>query len=106
MNVRNTAELAKAGRKNVPLRKALDQWLHVTESASWTNLMDVRRTFPSADGVVIKSSGSIQIVATVFNIKGNEYRLITAINYSAATVLVLEILTHAEYDKGQWKDRI
>ena len=42
---------------------------------------------------------------TVFNIRGNRYRLITKIDYSAGTVQVREILTHAEYDKGEWKTR-
>jgi len=106
MIVRNAAELAKAGRKNAPLRKALDQWLQLTEAALWASLMDVRKTFPSADGVVVKSAGNVQIVATVFNIKGNEYRLITAVSYEASTVLVRDVLTHAEYSKGQWKERL
>ena len=42
---------------------------------------------------------------TVFNIRGNRYRLITKIDYSRGTVEVREILTDAEYDKGEWKQR-
>jgi mRNA-degrading endonuclease HigB of HigAB toxin-antitoxin module len=33
------------------------------------------------------------------------YRLITNINYDAQAVLVLELLTHADYDKEKWKGR-
>ena len=106
MTVLNASELARAGRKNAPLRKALDQWLHTTESATWESLQELRRSFPSADGVAVKLAGGFEVVVTVFNIKGNEYRLITVVNYAVATVLVREILTHAEYSKGRWKDRL
>lgn len=105
MTVLNAAALTKAGRKNAPLQKALEKWLQTAEAAEWHSLRDVRLTFPSADGVTVKGGG-VEVVATVFNIKGNEYRLITIINYPLATVLVCDVLTHAEYDKGQWKDRL
>ncbi len=42
---------------------------------------------------------------TVFNIKGNAYRLITAIHYDRGRIYIRELLTHAEYDKGDWKQR-
>ncbi len=41
---------------------------------------------------------------TVFNIKGNRYRLIVDIVYSEATIFVKYVLTHAEYDKDKWKN--
>ena len=40
---------------------------------------------------------------TVFNVKGNKYRLITEINYAKQFVFVRHFLTHSEYDKGAWK---
>lgn len=40
---------------------------------------------------------------TVFNIKGNNFRLITTINFTLATVFVQKVLTHAEYSKEKWK---
>ena len=40
---------------------------------------------------------------TVFNIKGNDYRLTAYVNYQFGEVLIKEILTHKEYDKGKWK---
>jgi mRNA interferase HigB len=39
---------------------------------------------------------------TLFNIKGNEYRLITRINYGTGRIFIREVLTHAEYG-GSWK---
>jgi len=41
---------------------------------------------------------------TVFNIKGNAYRLITKISYRQQKVLIRFVLTHKEYDKENWKD--
>jgi mRNA interferase HigB len=41
---------------------------------------------------------------TVFHIKKNEYRLITVIHYNRFKTYVRAVLTHAEYDKGNWKD--
>jgi len=56
--------------------------------------MDVRRVYPSADAV-----GRF----TVFNIKGNAYRLITEINYQTGRIFLRHVLTHAEYGRGGWK---
>jgi len=105
MTVVNAVALSKAGRKDVPLRKALEKWLQSVEMADWRSLKDVRRTFPAADGVVVRR-GALEVVATVFNIKGNEYRLIAVVNYSVGTVLICEVLNHAEYTRDRWKDRL
>lgn len=71
---------------------ALDVWYRIAHRASWKSLADIRQVFPSADGV-----GKY----TVFNIKGNSYRLITVIFYPK-TLFIRDVLTHAEYDKGRW----
>jgi mRNA interferase HigB len=58
-------------------------------------LAEVRRVIPSADRV-----GRY----TVFNIGGNKARLIAAIHYNRGKVYIRHILTHAEYDRGAWKE--
>lgn len=93
--------LIKAGRKNAPPRRWLAAWTRTVESAEWWNLDQVRVQYPSADGVRLTSG----TVITVFNVKGNEYRLLTAIDYGMQTVAALEVVTHAEYDKNLWKQR-
>jgi mRNA interferase HigB len=40
---------------------------------------------------------------TVFDISGNNYRLIAVVVYKAQACTITEILTHKEYDKGGWK---
>ena len=69
-------------------------WHAVAKRANWKHLPDVRTDFPHADAVD---------VFTIFNIAGNKYRLVTAIKYRWQIVYIRSILTHREYDKGQWK---
>lgn len=69
-------------------------WYNIASKASWHDLSEVRRTFPHADPVGEK---------TVFNIKGNNYRLIVYIRYDVGIIYIKDLLTHAEYDKGTWK---
>ncbi len=51
-----------------------------------------------ADGVRVGGK-----VYTVFNVSGNSFRLVTEIFYKDQTILIRHVLTHAEYDKGEWK---
>jgi mRNA interferase HigB len=80
-----------AYREYTPLRS----WLKITEQSKWKNLTEVRQTFNGADAV-----GRF----TVFDIKGNAYRLITAVHYNRQKVFIRHVLTHAEYDRGRWKE--
>ena len=73
----------------------LNDWYNFTSKAKWSNLLDVQKRHPKAEAV-----GNF----TVFNIKGNNYRLIVDIRYSRQTIFIKYILTHAEYDKERWKD--
>jgi mRNA interferase HigB len=93
--------LVKAARRHADTAKWLQAWVATVEQAVWDSLEDVRQDYPSADGVKLKS----RIVVTVFNVRGNEYRLRTNINYRQQIVVVLDLLTHAQYTKDHWKGR-
>ena len=80
--------------------ESLQKWERVAQSAEWESLQDVRSIYPHADAVKVASGR----VVTVFNIRGNHYRLIVAIHYNTKRVYVLRFLTHAEYSKDKWKD--
>lgn len=69
-------------------------WYRATKRAAWRNLAETRRDFPHAD-----AAG----VFTVFNIGGNNFRLIAAIKYRWQVVYIRNILTHTEYAKDKWK---
>lgn len=72
----------------------VNAWYHIASKAAWHSLSEVRQTYSQADLVGDK---------TVFNIKGNDYRLIVHIQYKTQTIYIRHLLTHAEYDKGNWK---
>ena len=78
----------------------LRAWYKTTLAAQWTSLQDARATYPHADGV--RAAGGDTL--TVFNIGGNKYRLIARIRYDFQLVNVRHVFTHAEYDRGQWKE--
>jgi mRNA interferase HigB len=87
-------KLLEAAREHGDLGGPLDVWYRIAKKARWKNLTEVRHLFPSADAVD---------EFTVFNIKGNAYRLITEINYRTGRIFLRYVLTHAEYTKEGWK---
>jgi mRNA interferase HigB len=64
------------------------------EANSFKHFAELKKTFGSADHVK---------PYTVFDISGNKYRLIAVVDYALQAVAVECVLTHAEYDKGQWR---
>lgn len=79
----------------LPLRR----WYKVASKARWASLDDVRRTYPHADRVVTDRGDAL----TVFNVCGNDYRLITRIRFDYELINVREVLTPPDYDRGNWK---
>ncbi len=94
MHVISRKKLLDAARRHGDLSAPLDTWYRVAKKAEWNSLGEVQQTFPSADSV-----GKY----TVFNIKGNTYRLIVEINYRSQRIFIRQVLSHADYDKGGWK---
>jgi mRNA interferase HigB len=95
MRIITKARLTDFYIEHASAKKNLLTWYKVTRSAVWQNLVELKESFPSADLVSN---------FTVFNISGNKYRLIVYIDYTYQTVFIRHILTHAEYDKNDWKD--
>jgi len=77
--------------KHSASKAALNNWYQIVKEADWEKFNDVRNTFGSVDAV-----GNDRYV---FNIKGNDYRLIAMIFFDKRTVYIRFIGTHAEYDK-------
>ena len=78
----------------------LRAWYTVALAAEWHSLQEVRGTYAHADGVRNERGETL----TVFNIGGNKYRLVARIRYDYQLVNVRHVLTHSEYDQGQWKE--
>lgn len=72
---------------DIPLRN----WYKTTKESSWNCFANVRQTFGSTDSV-----GKDRFV---FNIKGNDYRLVAIIIFASKKVYIRFIGTHDEYDK-------
>jgi mRNA interferase HigB len=77
------------------VKKQVNDWYTAVSKANWNNLEDVRQIYRDAEAV-----GNF----TVFNVKGNDYRLIVGIDYENQAVYYKYFLTHAEYDKDRWKN--
>lgn len=76
-------------------KSAWRRWQKLVQEADFKSIVDLRKTFSTADAVGGK---------TVFNVGGNKVRTITEIQYGIAMVIVTHVLTHEEYDRGKWKD--
>lgn len=81
-----------AGRKDQPaVKAALDAWFDEASKAAWTSMSDVKRLYASAS--IINSE------RIVFNIKGNSYRLVVAVDFARGIVWIKWIGSHEDYDR-------
>jgi mRNA interferase HigB len=71
----------------------LGAWRKIFEKTDFKDIHSVRTVLPTADFVD---------PYTIFNIKGNSYRLITIIHFRYKRVYIRNFMTHAEYD--QWNE--
>jgi mRNA interferase HigB len=97
-----TAFLAQAERAHPRAASYLETWRKVVGSARWQSLAAVRRTYPSADAVRVKSGRQV----IVFNVCGKDFRLVVAMHFNRQRVYTLRFMTHAEYSKDKWKDTL
>jgi len=72
-------------------KDALEYWYDKASKAVWTCYADMKKTFNSVDSV-----GNQHYV---FNIKGNDYRLVVVVKFTISQVLIRFVGTHNEYDK-------
>ena len=81
-----------AGRKEQPaVKAALEAWFDEVSKATWASAADVKRLYATAS---IVSAERI-----VFNIKGNDYRLIVSVDFEKGIVWIKWIGSHKAYDK-------
>jgi mRNA interferase HigB len=81
-----------AGHRDQPaVKAALDAWFHEASKARWNNMADVKQAYATASVVTAER--------IVFNIKGNSYRLVVAVDFEKGIVWIKWIGTHADYDR-------
>jgi mRNA interferase HigB len=89
--------VSRTGHKDFSsLKSATEAWFSEVSKASWQNMADVKRLYATAS---IVNSERI-----VFNIKGNDYRLVVAADFEKAIVWIKWIGSHKDYDRINVKE--
>ncbi|HEV3275202.1 MAG TPA: type II toxin-antitoxin system HigB family toxin [Terriglobia bacterium] len=78
-------------REQRAVKAALEAWFHEAVAAEWRSSAEVKESYANAS--------ILDAERVVFNIKGNDYRLVTAIDYRRQIVFIKWLGTHAAYDK-------
>ena len=91
MRVISRKTLREFWEKHNDCEEQLKSWHRETEKANWNNPNELKREYPSAS--ILENN------RVVFNIKGNNYRLIVKINYDYKIIWIRFVGTHNEYDK-------
>jgi len=91
MKIRNKELIDKFAGKHADADNALQRWIDIVEEAEWISHAELKIDFPSADYI-----GKERYV---FNIRGNNYRLVVIVAFINNYLKVRFIGTHAEYDK-------
>jgi mRNA interferase HigB len=94
MRIIKRGALVQFWEKRPDAKASLESWYAVVRRADWKTPAEMKQVYRNADLLGRR---------TIFNIAGNKYRLIARVNYRTQCVFVLYLLTHAEYDKGAWK---
>ena len=94
MHVIKKATLTAFWRRHAAAEQPLRNWFTLMRRGTFTDFASVRAVWGSADYV----DGLV-----VFNVGGNNFRLIVNIEYGRGRVYILHVLTHAEYDRNDWK---
>src|ERR1700752_5175080 len=83
---------SRPGRKGVKAaRSQYDAWREIAETAHWKTPEEVKKSHPKAS--ILKSS------RVVFNIKGNDFRLVALVRYKSGIIMIRFFGTHEEYDE-------
>lgn len=80
--------------KHPESEEVLNDWFRKAKRFEAKNLPELRKTFPSADAV-----GD----CVAFNVGGNNYRVIVHLDYDLQIIWIRAVLSHAGYNKEEWK---
>lgn len=94
MKVLGRDKLIKFSRKHADAKGALESWFNEADEANWKTSQDIKDRFNSASFLADNR--------VIFNIKGNDYRLVVRVRYQNDIVVIEWVGTHAEYDKKRF----
>lgn len=96
MRIVTKRKIVKYYQKHAISKTALELWYKTVTKIEWENLNELKQHFRTADYV-----GNNRVV---FNIKGNDFRLVAIVIYISKKVYIRWTGTHAEYDKVDVKN--
>ena len=102
MNVVGTDLIDEFCRRRERARKAFDKWLPKAEQAAWLKRTDAKATFPTTD----PWSSDEGTEYLIFDIGGNKYRVVARPIFETQTLIIMAVMTHAEYETGRWKNQL
>ena len=91
MRIISKSTLVEFYTKEPQSKSALEEWYEKTRRAEWSCFADMKQSFNSVDAV-----GNQHYV---FNIKGNDYRLVVVIQFTPKTVYIRFVGSHRDYDR-------
>jgi mRNA interferase HigB len=94
--LREFVERRAGCRDHRALKAALDAWFSEVSKAKWQNMADVKRLYATAS--------TVSAERVVFNIKGNDYRLVVAVDFEKSIVWIKWIGSHQDYDRIDVKE--
>ena len=89
--LREYVRLRAGQRDHSAIKAALDAWFEEVKRAHWKNTAEVKRSYATCSIVTAER--------IVFNVKGNAYRLVIAVDFEKGIVWIKWIGTHADYDR-------
>ncbi|BAY80655.1 hypothetical protein NIES267_01120 [Calothrix parasitica NIES-267] len=96
MHIISKTRLKEAYEKHSDAEASIKTWTKIAKSQTWNSFNDIKENSPFSPDKVKNF--------VVFNIGGNNYRLIVYIDYQKGIIFIRDFLTHAEYDKDKWKN--
>ena len=94
MKVVGTKKAVEFGRRYTDAKAQINAWILEAEDASWLSPSDIKQRYSHVSFLPNNR--------VIFNIRGNNYRLVTIIDYQTQTVLIHWIGTHAEYSRQRF----
>jgi len=91
MRIISRKKIRKFWEKHSDARSALESWYADAKQANWKTPSDIKNVYKNASFVATNR--------VVFNIKGNKYRLVAAVQFEYGIVYIRFIGTHKEYDR-------
>jgi mRNA interferase HigB len=95
MKLISNSALVNFAAKHPESETVLQAWRKVIEKNGFQNWSELKNTFNSVDKVN---------ELAVFDVGGNKYRIIAFVRFAKQIIYIKHVLTHNQYDKGQWKN--